>query len=208
MVSVPHAEPQSKIRRYSNTAVGLHWLTVVLVLCQAVLGYDYVNVAEGPQDLELFAWHRTVGVLILLTTLVRLGYRIANPPPPYSPDLPRWERLVGTWNHRIFYVLLIALPLTGLTAVSAQTDGAFTALAFGIPLPVIPGVSQDVGDLCGDIHVVLVVLLIALIPVHVAAALKHQLIDRMPAAGRMPPFWPGDDRPVVVGQGGHAVPNS
>jgi cytochrome b561 len=208
MNSVPHAEPQAKIRRYSNIAVTFHWLTVALVVCQAALGFNFANMAEGPQEAEVFAWHRTVGALILLITLARLAYRLANPPPPYSPDLPRWERLVGTWNHRVFYVLLIAMPLTGLTAVSAQTDGAFTTLAFGIPFPVIPGVGEDLGDLCGDVHLMLVFLLLALIVIHVAAALKHQFVDRMPAAGRMPPFWPGDDRPVVIGQGGDAVSDS
>lgn len=205
MDSVPHAEPQAAIRRYSNVAVTLHWLTVVFVLGQAVLGFTFANMADGRPKMEIFTWHKTLGALILLTTLVRLGYRVANPPPAYSPDLPRWERLAGTWNHWAFYVLLIAMPLTGLTAVSAHTQGAFTKLAFGIPLPVIPGVSPDVGDTFGDIHALLAFVLIALIVLHAAAALKHQFFDRLPAAGRMPPFRPADGRPVVVGQGGAAA---
>ena len=124
----------------------------------------------------------------------------------YSPDLPRWERLLGTWNHWAFYALLIAMPLTGLTAVSAHTQGAFTKLAFGIPLPVIPGVSESAGDTFGEIHAVLALILIALIVFHAAAGLKHQFIDRLPAAGRMPPFRPADGRPTVVGQGRAAEP--
>ncbi|MBO0749459.1 MAG: cytochrome b, partial [Porphyrobacter sp.] len=192
MVSVPQAEPQAAIRRYSNTAVTLHWLTVLFVVCQAVLGFAFADMADGPQKMNLFTWHKTLGALILLTTLVRLGYRLTNPPPPYSPDLPRWERLAGTWNHWAFYVLLIVMPLTGLTAVSARTPGAFTKLAFGIPLPVIPGVGKDMGETFGDIHAALALVLIALIVLHIAAALKHQFFDRLPAAGRMPPFRPGD----------------
>jgi cytochrome b561 len=206
MATVPQAEPQAAIRRYSNTAVTLHWLTVLFVVGQAILGFAFADMADGPQKMDLFTWHKTLGALILVTTLVRLGYRLTNPPPPYSTDLPRWERLAGTWNHWAFYFLLIAMPLTGLTAVSAHTKGAFTKLAFGIPLPVIPGVSEDLGDTFGDIHALLALVLIALIVLHAAAGLKHQFFDRLPAAGRMPPFQPADGRPVVVGQGGGAEP--
>jgi cytochrome b561 len=189
------------VARYSNTAVTFHWFTVLLVVAQACLGFGFELAGRTPLGGELFTWHKTVGALILLTTLARLAYRLKNPPPPYGPDMPRWEQVAGTWNHRIFYVLLILMPLSGLTAVSAHTKDWFTPLVGGIPLPVIPGVSESVGDIAGDLHVLLVWILILLIVLHAAAALKHQFIDRMPSAARMPPFQPPDDRPVVVGQG-------
>ena len=61
----------------------------------------------------MFAWHKTIGALILVLALVRLAYRLKNPPPPFPPELPRWERIAAVWNHRAFYFLLIVLPLTG-----------------------------------------------------------------------------------------------
>jgi cytochrome b561 len=133
MTSVPDEVPQDAILRYSNVTVALHWTTVVLVLIQLWLGFTFHGTDQGPERAELFTWHKTIGALILLITLGRLAYRLSNPPPPYSPDLPRWERIAGTWNHRLFYVLLIALPLGGLTAVSAHEDRATTELAFGCP---------------------------------------------------------------------------
>jgi len=206
MSSVPEAAPQEAIRRYSNAAVTFHWLTVVLVLTQATLGFAFDNMADSPTKMTLFTWHTTIGPLILVLTLIRLGYRLKNPPPPYSPDLPAWERVTGTWNHRIFYALLIALPLTGLAAVSGHAPGPFIKLAFGIPFPIIPGIGKDLGDEFGDIHVVLVFAFVLLIVLHAAAALKHQFFDRFPASGRMPPFQPPGDRAVIVGQGGNAAP--
>jgi cytochrome b561 len=191
----------SPVLRYSNTAVTFHWVTVLLVVAQACLGFGFELAGRTPLGGELFTWHKTLGALILITTLARLAYRLKNPPPPYGPDMPRWEQVAGTWNHRIFYVLLILMPLSGLTAVSARAKGATTPLVGGIPLPVIPGVSESVGDAAGDLHVLLVFVLILLILLHAAAALKHQFFDHMPSAGRMPPFQPPDGRPVVVGQG-------
>ena len=195
------AREQSALLRYSNTAAAFHWVTVVLVLTQAYLGFTFANSAEGPARDNIFIWHKTVGVVILLVVLARLAYRLTNKPPPYPPQLPAWERFAGTWNHRIFYLLLIAMPLVGFVSVSGFANGPTTPLVGGISVPVLPGVSKATGELAGEVHSIAAFLLVALILLHVAAALKHQFIDRNRAAGRMPPFQDPVDEPVVVGQG-------
>lgn len=206
MTSSSRALPQEPIRRYSNWAVTFHWVTVVLVLTQAYLGFAFAAAEQGAGRIELFTWHKTVGATILLLTLTRLTYRLVNPPPAFPPDLPRWEQTVATWHHRLFYFLLIAMPLSGLIAVSARTEGATTPLVGGIPLPVVPGISKPAGELFGNVHLVLVAVLLLAIVIHVAAALKHRFIDHIPAAGRMPPFRPGYGKYVVIGQGHRAHP--
>jgi cytochrome b561 len=193
------------VRRYSNTAVTIHWITVVLVLLQIWLGLSFADMAQGPERGNLFTWHKTVGTLILLLTIGRLTYRLSNPPPALPHDLPNWERIAAVWNHRLFYVLLIGLPIGGLVAVSGHANGAATTpMLGGVPLPLIPGITKDMGEVAGNMHSLLAWGLIALIVVHLAAALKHQFVDRSPSAGRMPPFRPPHDEPVVVGQGSDA----
>jgi len=199
---IEHTSGDGPVRRYSNTAVAIHWITVALVLFQIWLGLSFADMEQGRARSELFTWHKTIGVIILLATIARLTYRLNNPPPLYSPDLPRWERAAGVWNHRLFYILLIALPIGGYLAVSGHSKGPTTTLLGGIPVPVLPGVSEQMGELAGDIHKYAAFLLIALIVLHAAAALKHQFIDRKPVSGRMPPFQPPDGEPVVIGQGG------
>lgn len=201
MATVPEAVPQDPVRRYSNVAVTFHWVTAALVVIQATLGFWFDNIEPGPQRTELFTWHKTIGPLILVIVLARLWYRLRNPPPPFTPELPRWERIAAVWNHRLFYFLLIVMPLLGLTAVSAQTDGPFTTLAFGIPFPVIPGVSEEFGETAGDLHALLALVLVGLIVVHIAAALKQQFFDHWSLAGRMPPFQPRAGEHAVIGQG-------
>lgn len=195
------AQDQHPLRRYSNVAVTFHWVTVLLVLFQLWLGFSFADMAQGPDRSNLFMWHRTVGAIILLTALARLTYRLMNPPPPYPPQLPRWERVAGTWNHRLFYLLLIALPIGGLLAVSGHTQGPTITLAGGIAIPKVPGISPELGEIAGDIHVAAVWVLIALMVVHVGAALKHQFADHNRAAGRMPPFQAPGDEQAVTGQG-------
>ena len=200
MTSVPETAPQNTVLRYSNATVAFHWVTVALVLFQAYLGFRFGLSDPSPARDEIFIWHKTVGVVILLLTLARLADRLKNPPPPFPPELPAWERIVAVWNHRLFYTLLIAMPIVGLVAVSGHANGPTTPLLGGIAIPVIPGVSKETGDLAGEVHELAAYILVALILLHIGAALKHQFIDHWRGSGRMPPFT-ANGEPVAIGQG-------
>jgi len=202
VASVPEAVPQDPIRRYSNTAVALHWITVVVVLTQVILGFAFAEfMAKGPAQAEVFAWHKTLGALILILALIRLGYRLMNPPPPFPPELPRWRRIAAVWNHRAFYFLLIVLPLSGLIAVSGMSPNGHTTLVGGISIPIISGIARETGETSGDLHVVLVFTTIALLLLHVAAAIFQQFFEHDRAAGRMPPFQAPGGEQTIIGQG-------
>ena len=195
--TVPEATPQHDVvLRYNNVAVAIHWLTVALILAQIWLGFTFNYMERGPARADLFVWHKTVGATILTLALIRLAWRLSHKPPPFPEELPRWERFAAVWNHRVFYALLVGLPLTGLTAASGGADAATTPLALGLALPVIPGVSEALGESIGDVHRLLVYTTLALLALHVGAALKHQFVDRARVAGRMPPFRASAEEPV------------
>jgi cytochrome b561 len=141
---------------------------------------------KGPARSEVFAWHKTLGATILVLALIRLAVRLLNPPPPYPTDFPKWERFLAVWNHRLFYILLIALPLTGLAAVSGRAEDGTVPLLFGLRLPAIPGISPE-NDF-GDVHALLVLTTLALVVLHVGAALYNQFGSSTNVADRMPPF--------------------
>ena len=173
--------------RYKPIVVWIHWITAALVVAQVVVGFTFAEFMErGPSRTEVFAWHKTIGATILVLALVRLAVRLLNPPPPYPTDFPKWERFLAVWNHRLFYVLLIALPLTGLAAVSGRAEDGTVPLLFGLALPAIPGIGKENGF--GDVHVVLVFTTLALVVLHVGAALYNQFGSSTNVADRMPPF--------------------
>ena len=199
--AMTEAREQQPLRRYSNVAVAFHWVTVALALFQLWLGFSFADMEPGAERMSLFTWHRTIGATILLVVIARLTYRLTNPPPPYPPQLPEWERIAGTWNHRLFYLLLIGMPIGGVIAVSGLSPAPDITLLGGIHSPKVPGISKQLGEMAKGIHEAAAWTLIALIVIHVAAALKHQFIDHNRVAGRMPPFKDPVDEPVVVGQG-------
>jgi cytochrome b561 len=170
--------------RYSHGQATFHWLTVVLILAQIYVGFRFGDLPRGPARMELFTIHKTLGATILIVTLLRLAYRMFNPPPPYPAEMPRWDRFLAVWSHRIVYTALIALPLTGLIAVSDRAKDGWVDLLWGMRIPALP---VGDGELFGEVHEVLVWTTIALLVVHVAAAIYHMVI-RDAASGRMPPL--------------------
>ena len=174
--------------RYRSIVVWIHWITALVVVAQVAVGFIFHRVYEQgtPERMEFFAWHKTLGALILVLALVRLAVRLMNPPPPYPADFPKWERFAAVWSHRLFYVLLIALPLTGLAAVSGRAEDGTVPLLFGLSLPAIPGIPRE--NEFGDVHEILVWTTLALVVLHVGAALKNQFASRTTVADRMPPF--------------------
>jgi cytochrome b561 len=171
--------------RYSHGAATFHWLTAALVLGQIYVGFAFGALPKGPERMEMFALHKTLGATILLVTLLRLAYRMMNPPPPYPADMPKWDRALAVWSHRIVYAALIALPLTGLIAVSERAKDGWVDLLWGMRIPALP---LGDGEAFGEAHEILVWATITLLVIHVAAAIYHHLIVRDAASGRMPPL--------------------
>jgi cytochrome b561 len=173
--------------RYRSIVVWIHWITAVLVLVQIYLGFTFHDLPRGTSERDFFfGWHKTLGALILLLALARLAVRLMNLPPPYPSDFPKWERFLAVWNHRLFYILLIGLPLTGLAAASGRAQDGWVQLQLGLRLPAIPGIGPE-NDF-GDVHEVLVWTAIALVVLHVSAALYNQFISSTNVADRMWPF--------------------
>lgn len=174
--------------RYRPIVVWIHWITASVVIAQVVVGFAFHRFLERgtPERMEMLALHKTLGVAILLLALLRLAVRLMNPPPPYPSDYPKWQRFVAVWSHRIFYFMLVALPLTGLAAVSGRAEDGTVPLLFGLSVPAIPGVPKE--NEYGDIHEIMVWVTLALLVLHVGAALKNQFASTTEVADRMPPF--------------------
>jgi cytochrome b561 len=174
--------------RYRKIVMWIHWITAILVLMQVYIGFTFHRVLEQgtPERAYVFGWHKTWGALILIMALARLAVRLMNRPPPFPSDYPKWKRFVAVWNHRLFYILLIVLPLTGLAAVSGRAEDGWVPLQLGLRLPAIPGIPRE--NEFGEVHEVLVWITLALVVLHVTAALYNQFVDKGAVAGRMWPF--------------------
>ena len=172
--------------RYTRVAILLHWLIALLVALNLFLGFYYASFGEAARSWMMF-FHKSIGLSVLALTLARLGWRIGHRPPPFDPVMKGWERGLAHLIHWSFYAALIALPLTGWMASSANdrpTD--FFGIVTIPPLPVSR--SEDAHDRFEEAHELLGLVTIGLILLHTAGALKHHFEGHRHLIGRMAPL--------------------
>lgn len=179
-------------KSYSNGAVILHWLIAILLIAQIAGGLYAADLPREQLDLkrELFQLHKSFGIVILLLTLVRIGWRFAYKAPPLPAAIPGWEKLAARVAHVGFYVLLLAIPLTGWAHVSTSPRVVPTVLFGVIPWPDFPFLSRgkEITEFFEEAHEIGAKLAILLIVLHIGGALKHQFVNRDEVLARMLPF--------------------
>lgn len=183
--------------RYTSVAIALHWLIALMLIGQLAGGLYMTKLPDTEPALkfQLYQLHKSFGVTILMLTLVRIGWRLTHKPPALPEKMPWWERFLARGAHFGFYVLLIVIPLVGWAVVSSSpfADSVQTYL-FGVihwpHLPFFEGVAdrKELSHDIAEIHEYLAFAMIGLIGLHVAAALKHQVIERDEVLSHMLPF--------------------
>jgi len=160
----------------------LHWATAALLVLMFALAWTFS--AIGPSDLgaRLVAWHRSFGLLLFLVVLARLVWRLTRRVDPLPPAIPRWERWLAAGVQTSLYALLIAMPLLGWSASALMGD---VVRVFGITLPDILAMNEDLGDQLFQLHGLLSWVLLALAVLHIAGAVRHQLVHRDGLLARM-----------------------
>lgn len=170
------------VSRYSPPAVALHWLLAVLITGTFALGLYMADLPVSPTRLKLYSWHKWAGVVILALSAVRLLVRLRGPR-PQDPLMPAWQRTAAHATHHALYLLFFAVPLVGWAYSSAA---GFPVVLFGVlPLPDFVPVDKALAAALKPWHKGLAFALGALVLLHLAAVLKHQLIDRDGLLARM-----------------------
>lgn len=171
--------------RYSAPAMLGHWLVVLLIVSTYCVAWTMVDLRISPTKLRLFNYHKWIGVTIFALAALRVLWRLWRRPPPLPVPMHRWERQAAEITHRLLYLLLFALPLSGWLMSSAK---GFQTVYLGLlPIPDVLAKNAALGAALTSVHVALTWLLLGLVSVHVLAALKHQFIHHDNVLQRMLP---------------------
>jgi cytochrome b561 len=151
----------------------LHWTMALAVIAMLALGTVIANMQPDLSTLWLYGLHKTIGIIILSLVVIRLIWHRISPPPPPIGAASAWETRAARAAHVLFYILLIAIPLSGWFASSAT--GIDVMLFDRWVLPPIAPVSELWEKRGFAVHGVLTKALFGLIIIHVLAALKRQI---------------------------------
>lgn len=171
--------------RYGALSIFIHWATAVLVIGLIALGLYMEELPKGPDKLEWVQLHKSLGVLALALVAVRLLWTWINRRPAAPQTGANWERLLTRTTRLLLWAGLIGLPLSGWIMSAA---GGREVSFFGLfALPAIVAENHTLHELAEELHEILGQMLIPVILLHIAGALKHHFVNRDDTLMRMLP---------------------
>ncbi|MFA8386260.1 MAG: cytochrome b [Pelagibaca sp.] len=179
--------------RYTGPARGVHWLMAVLILLTIPAGLIMVQPGlDRSLQNGLFIYHKNVGVLLLLLIILRLIWRLRNPPPAKPLSLAPAQARIAELTHIAMYTLLFVVPIAGYVRVKAGGFPIESLDAMNIP-SLVPR-SEALGEVAKTVHYWSGLLLMALIAMHIGAAVFHGVVKKDGVFSRMWPPVGGDTR--------------
>lgn len=171
---------------YGTVARLLHWSTLVLIIAQYVLAETAEELEDGPEKFATLGNHMSIGVLILLLTLVRIGWKLANRGLPQPVPMARPQQIAAAAGHGLLYLLLLLLPISGW---AMSSSGEYAVNFFGFfDLPALVGPNHDLHEALEEVHETLFNALFVVAVLHALAAVYHHVWMKDDSLRRMLPF--------------------
>jgi len=178
--------------RYTAVAQLLHWVIAGLIATQFALAWTADDLPLGMHKLALLARHKSFGMTVLMLAVLRVIWRLAHPPPALPGDMTSIERVLAKTTHTAFYVLLFVMPITGWLMSSAKNYSVSWFHLFTWPNLLAP--NETAFKYLKSTHDYLSDVLLAVVVLHILAALKHHFWNKDDVLKRMLPFT-GDRKP-------------
>lgn len=175
--------------RYGIISQTLHWIIVVFVSIQFVVGSIAADLPLGMQRLILLSRHKSIGMTIFILMILRLLWRLSNQVPLLPAGMSSHEQRLARLIHWLFYILLLCIPVAGWINSSASN---LTVSWFGIfNWPDLVEPDKYIATIAKGTHKILVWTLLAIISLHTMAALRHHFILKNNILIRMIPGFKG-----------------
>ena len=177
-----------KRERYNVIAITLHWVMAVAFIGMFLSGLIMVNLDLGKNlQFQLYQWHKSLGVLLLLMITLRIVLRLFSRPPALPLNIPMWEGKASKLGHWLLYLCMFVIPLAGWLTVSSSAFGLPTIVFNWFEWPHIPGLeaNESIEKAAKSTHRWFAYAFITLIIVHIGAVIKHAVFDNENLLRRM-----------------------
>jgi cytochrome b561 len=171
---------------YGSLAKLLHWGIVVLIIAQYFLAEAADELPDGVEKLSIITTHKSVGMLVLVLAVVRIGWRILNGRNPAPVPMPGWQTKAAAAGHGLLYLLILAQPISGWMMSSAAN---YPVMFFGLfQFPAIVSPNEGAHETYEEVHEFFFELLLVVAVLHALAALYHHFFLKDDSLRRMLPF--------------------
>lgn len=162
--------------RYGLLSRAIHGIMLILIFGMLGVGI-YMTDLDKNDELrkQLFAFHTSTGILVLVLAMVRIIWLRVSPAPRLPAMLDNWEKMLTTVVKSLMYLLMLLIPIAGILIVNTKGNPVnFYGL---LELPMLAAENEGLHELMEEVHEVLAFGLLFLVLLHVAGALKHRFYD-------------------------------
>ena len=174
----------NKHATYSRPAILMHWLQALLIIGLLALGWYMTGLPKGDGRSAMFNLHKSLGLCALLLLILRLAWRLYRQPPPLHLG-SALQIKVAHWVHHTLYALLFLIPLSGYL-LTAHTQ--YPLRFFSLEIPRLFNPDKALNALFKAVHEYLGWFLVALLILHLAAAMYHHFYKKDETLLRMLPY--------------------
>lgn len=164
-------EHRSWSRVWNAPARFFHWLVALLIIGAIVSGLVAEEMPLSPAKLDLFIWHKSLGITVLWLFFLRLAWRLAGGNPGPAAGISEEHARLAEWGHAALYGMMLLLPISGWVLNSAAD---FPFRWFGwLAIPDLTAPNQELKEWGEAVHGVLAYVLMAMLAGHVVMAVRH-----------------------------------
>jgi len=169
---------------YGHITKLIHWLSALTVFGLFGVGFWMVDLTYYSEWYKTAPhWHKSVGILLFMVTLFRLGWRCYNTSPTAINSHSTFTKTAASLGHLALYLLLLVLMFSGYLISTADERSIEVFTWFEVPA--LGELFDDQADISGLIHEYVAYSLIGLSVLHALAAIKHHFIDKDQTLTRM-----------------------
>ena len=175
---------RNSVTRWGGVSRLFHWSLALVIIGMLAYGWWMNHLAARPDRLFHRSIHADIGYLVLLLMVARLIWRSLNPVPALPEDTPRWQRLAAHVSHGALYGVTIVVALLGWAHSGAHKPD-YTDWFGLFRVPQFTSTNKANADFYENLHIYAAYVLIALVVIHILAALIHHFFQRDDVLKRM-----------------------
>jgi cytochrome b561 len=160
---------KNSIASYGSMSRFLHWFMALCFIILIIVGVYMVGLPPSDTKWQIYTLHKSVGLLMGVFAVIRLYWAIVSIKPAHPATTPAYQELLAKIGHWSLYAFILIMPVSGLTMslLGGHDINAFWLFS-------VPALGKfEVASLLHGIHVYGYLVLLAIIVLHVAAALYH-----------------------------------
>ena len=167
---------KNPINSFNKTAILVHWVIAFLLMAQFLIGLDMVDIPKGPDSSRPFWFntHKSIGIILGCLILFRLYWRLRSGVPESPAATPMWERTAAKLSHMLLYFCMILMPISGLMG---SLFSKYDLLFIGITIPKLFEHDPFIKEFMTNTHQWTAYIFLAIISIHILAAIKHLVVD-------------------------------